>query len=84
MTFNFDQDGVSCSSAHITLSPGDKVTRVRYGRHGARFFEKGIVKKVNPKKITVDIRLKGRTTGEVRWQSVSVDRQYLYRFNWQD
>lgn len=82
--FDFDKDLVSCQSVHITLSPGDKVLRVRHGSHGSRFFEKAVVKKVTPKRVTVDIRLKGHVTGDVQWKPVSVDRWYLVRHNWKE
>ena len=82
--FDFDRDSVSCQSSHITLAPGDKVLRVRFGGRGSRFFEKAIVKKVTTKRVTVDIRLKGRETGNVLWKPVSVERWYLYRYNWKD
>jgi len=82
--FDFDHDSVSCQSSHITLAPVDKVLRVRFGAHGSRFFEKAVVKKVTPKRVIVDIRLKGRETGNVLCKPVSVDRWYLYRHNWKD
>jgi len=82
--FDFDHDSVSCQSSHVTLAPGDKVLRVRFGARGSRFFEKAIVKKVTPKRVTIDIRLIGRTTGSVQWRPASVDRGYLYRYKWRD
>ena len=84
MTFDFNEQRVSCESPHVTLSPGDKVTRVRYGSHGAQMHQKAVVRKVNPKRITIDVRFKGRETGEIRWETEIVGKQYLFRYNWQD
>lgn len=84
MVFNFDQERVSCESPHVTLAPGDKVTRVRYLRGGAQFHQRAIVRKVNPKRITVEVRFKGNVSGEFRWETETVSKQYLFRYNWQD
>lgn len=84
MVFDFDQERVSCESPHVKLSPGDKVTRVRYGPRGAQLHQKAIVRKVNPKRITIEVRFKGRDTGEIRWQQETVGKQCLFRYNWED
>lgn len=84
-TFDFDKLVVPLrGNDDIPLNPGDKVLRERVNAHGSRFCQKAVVVRVTPKRVTIDERYKGRTTGTVVTKRVSVERWYLHRHNWAD
>ena len=72
-------------SAVALVSPGDKVVVEQWARssYGSiRRLQKGIVKKVNAKSITVNLREVDNRTGQVRYTPKPTPTQYIWRQDW--
>lgn len=72
-------------SAVALVMPGDKVVIEQWRRspHGSiRRLRKGIVKKINAKSITVDLREVCKRTGAVRYVSKPTPTQFIWRQDW--
>ena len=64
------------------IEPGDKVTIERHGNRGARFFVKGIARKVNAKSVAVEIVFTGKTTGTKVSEVKTISTRFIHRCEW--
>jgi hypothetical protein len=82
------RNGIQDSESAVALvAPGDKVVVEQWSRSSygsVRRLQKGIVKKVNAKTITVDLREVCKRTGAVRFVSKPTPTQYIWRQDWAD
>ena len=79
---------VTASTVWPTLKPGDKVLyQVTHRYTGAQFKRPAIlVRKPSDQrgKATIKVRLSDKRTGNVAWQTKSVETNNLFRYDWPD
>lgn len=81
------KNGTSATGPTALVEPGEKVVveewrKTSYGP--VRRMRKGVVKKINAKSITINLREVCKATGAVRYTSKPVPTQFVWRQDWED
>lgn len=66
------------------VEPGDKVVVMQHMKGGARFHIRATVKKVNKTTVVVEMRFKGKVTGQIMTEDRTVSTKYVYREEWEE